>query len=626
MLPVLMRVLVAVLLALAVVAAQFVYGGLMRTVFSIPCYALVALAGVLGISALFWKRAQPPVPTALISTLLAGGYLLWRSFYSPGQDLSLFYVFLVTACVTVYCLFACVLTSPVSRYVFISILLLAAMGQVVVAGIQFSEPGYYWPLPWFSEQVRTWYFKPDAIYLRGHGIFLNANHLAWFLNGLTFLSLGVACLGRIPVWGKVIFTYMAAVCVVGTVLTLSRGGLLGLGVGMVTFLILSLVALGIGARDRRIAILLVILSIIAAVSGGGYYLFSKSMSAQVRMGKIMEDTYRTSLFPVALRQVQLEPLMGTGAGSFTQLSRQLKDLYLDADDTFAHNDWVQITADFGFVGLVLLTGVFLLNMRAGLTGFIDALKQRMSISSRPQSNSAAFEIGALSALMAFAAHSFFDFNMQIPANALFAAACTGMLANSGVSTGNHTGWNRGARWIAGLASVVAGGFLSILIFYSAETEWIAFRAENALIRGDIASSAKLSEQGLKLSPSHSRLRRLYGETLLKGAPSSKNPRENYVLSTYNLRKSTELDPNERWNQLMLAISLSSLRQQKAAESAHIEAIRLDPGNSSVREYYALFLEGEGKKEEAIRAYEASLCVPGTQFAYSRLRALRQLKK
>ena len=617
-----MRVLVAVLLALAIVAAQFIYGGLMRTAFSLPSYALVAVAGILGAAAVFWKRAVPPKPEAVIATLLAGGYLLWRTLNTPGQDLAVFYTFLVTACVAVYCLCACVVTTPASRYVFVSLLLLAALGQVVVAAIQFSEPGYFWPLPWFSEQIRSWYCKPEATYLRGHGIFLNGNHLAWFLNGMAFLALGMACLGRSPIWVKVVLAYVSAVCVAGTVLTLSRGGMVGLGTGLAVFLILSLVALGIGARDRRLVILLVTIGILTVGLGGGYYLFSQSTTAQVRMSKITEDSYRTNLWPAALRQAQLEPLTGTGAGSFTQLSRRLRDYSSDSDDTFAHNDWAQTMADFGFVGLALVASAFFLNWSVGFHGFVDALRQRMSVASRPQSNSAAFGIGALSALAAFAAHSFFDFNMQIPANSLLAAACAGIAANSGVAPWGRTGKRRLARWVAGTASCACGVFLAVLLFRNAEAEWRSLRAENALIKGDFVLAEDQAARGLAVAPQHSRLRRLLGEALIQGAPSSKNPNENFILSSYHLRRSTEFDPDERWNQLMLAISLASLRQMQAAEVAHIEAIRLDPGNPAVHEYYALFLEGAGKTDEAIRAYEVSLAVPGTKFAAQRLQALR----
>ncbi len=617
-----MRILVAVLLAIAIVAAQLVYGGLMRTAFSLPCYALVSAGGILGLIALFWRRAVPPQTWPVIATLCAGGYLLWRSLHSNSQELSLFYTFLVTACIAVFCLFACVLTTPSSRYVFVTLLLAAALGQVIVAAIQFSEPGFFWPLPWFSEQIRAWYCKPGGAYARGHGLFLNGNHLAWFLNGMTFLALGPACLGRSAVWVKVLFAYLAAVCVAGTVMTLSRGGMIGLCGGMVTFLLLSLVALGIGARDRRLVILLVILAVVATGLGGGYYLFSQSLTAQARMSKIMEDTYRTGLWPAALRQAQLEPLTGTGAGSFTQISRRLRDHFMDADDTFAHNDWAQMLADFGYIGLVLVAAAFLLNWRSGFMGYVSALRQRMSVASRPQSNSAAWGIGALSAMVAFACHSFFDFNMQIPANALLAAACAGMLSNSGISSREPGGLKALPRWIAALGSCGAGVFLCLLLFLNAEPEWLSLRAENAHLQGDYPQAAALAQEGLVRYPDHSRLRRILGEALLKDAPSSANPRENFVLSAYQLRRSTEFEPEERWNQFLLAISLSSLRQRKAAEAAHIEAIRLDPGNPSLREYYAFFLEGAGRTDEAIRAYEVSLTVPGTKFASERLKALR----
>ena len=622
-----MRVLVAVLLALAILVAQLVYGGLMRTAFSLPAYALIALAGILGLSAVFWKRSVPPQPGAVCATLVTAGYFLWRALNSPGQDLALFYTFLITACGVVYCLCACVVTSPVSRYVFVALLALAALGQVVVAAIQFSEPGYYWPLPWFSEQMRAWYARTDGTGLnRGHGIFLNGNHLAWFLNGTAFLTLGTACIGRAAVWVKIVLAYVAAVCLAGTLLTLSRGGLVGLGAGMAVFLILSLTALGIGARDRRLAILLVTLAILTAVLGGGYYLFSQSLTVQARASRILEDTYRVSLWPAAVRQAQLEPLLGTGAGSFTQLSRRLRDDSSEGDDTFAHNDWAQTMADFGYLGLVLITATFFLNGKTGFLGYVDALQQRMAVASRPQSNSAAFGIGALSAMTAFAAHSFFDFNMQIPANALLASACAGFLANSGVAPWGASGKRRAVRWLTGVASCTGGIFLLVLLFRHAEVEANSLRAENALIQGDYPLAEKLATDALAAAPRHARLRRILGETLLQDAATSKNPREQFVLSTYHLRRATEFEPEERWNQLMLAISLSSLRKPQAAEIAHIEAIRLDPGNPAVHEYYALFLEGIGKNADAIRTYETSLILPGAKFSGERLKALRQREK
>jgi tetratricopeptide (TPR) repeat protein len=232
----------------------------------------------------------------------------------------------------------------------------------------------------------------------------------------------------------------------------------------------------------------------------------------------------------------------------------------------------------------------------------------------------------MSALASFAAHGFFDFDMQIPPNALLAAACAGILANSGVAPWGQSGKRRMMRWLTGAVSCVGGIFLSVLLFQYAEPEWAALQAENALIRADYPAAIRAAEQGVAVAPQHARLRRLLGEALIRQAPAEKNPRESYVLSTFHLRRATEGDPSERWNQLMLGISLGSLRLMQSAELAHLEAIRLDPGNPSVHEYYGLFLEGAGRRAAAIRAYENALGVPGTQFAAERLRALRASAK
>lgn len=621
-----MRVPVAILLALSIVAAQFVYGGQMRTAFSLPCYALLAVAGILGGCVLFWKRAAAPRLEAVIATLLAGAFLLWRSLHSPGQDLALFYTFLVTACVVVYCLCACVVTSATSRYVLIALLLPVAIWQVLVAGIQFSEAGDFWPLPWFSGQIQAWYSRPEADSGFAHGLFLCGGHLAWFLNAAAFLVLGIASFGRFPLWARLALGYIAAVCATGTILTLSRGGMAGLAVGMVVFLLLSLVVFKIADRDQKLVNLLVILAVFAAALSGGYFFFSRSPSTQASLSKTPEDSHQAILWPAVLRQAQLHPLTGTGAGSFTRISRRLGDAPPPFNDTYAHNDWAQAVADFGLIGLVLIAGAFIANWRAGYRGFVGAIRQRVSVAKQPQSNSAAIGIGALSALAACGVHSLFDFSMQVPANALLAAACAGMLANSGISHRDRGGWKQMPRWLAGTASLAAGFFLAILLFGHAKAEWCALRAENALCQGDFDTAVILANQGLERIPSHALLHRLLGEASVRAAASVKNPQENYELSADQLRMATEIDPDERWNQLMLAISLTNLRQQKAAEEAYIEAIRLDPKNPAAYEYYGFHLESEGKTDEAKRTYEVSLQIPGTKFAAKRLRALCQKEK
>ena len=49
--------------------------------FSLPCYALIAAAGILGAAAVCWNRAVPPQPEAVLATLaIVVWHLYWVLF------------------------------------------------------------------------------------------------------------------------------------------------------------------------------------------------------------------------------------------------------------------------------------------------------------------------------------------------------------------------------------------------------------------------------------------------------------------------------------------------------------------------------------------------------------------
>ena len=101
------------------------------------------------------------------------------------------------------------------------------------------------------------------------------------------------------------------------------------------------------------------------------------------------------------------PVFGTGAGSFynTYLRyRTPRDGYFD----HAHNDYAEIAADNGLVGVAFLGGFVLLTLACGIR---ILLKRRSSL---PRG----IAFGTLMAVVALIIHSTVDFNLQLPANAL----------------------------------------------------------------------------------------------------------------------------------------------------------------------------------------------------------------
>lgn len=622
-----MRIVLTVMLALAILAIQVLYGGMMRTVFCLPGYALLASTGALSVIVVLWRRAVSPNGTAVVSVLVAGGYLLWRALESPGQDLSIFYSLLVLGCMTAYFVGACVITTPVARYVFVSVLLAAVVVQAVIAAMQFTSEQDFFVLPWVSEQFRLWFGgTATGIHHRGHGTFLSGNHLAWFFNVMIFFSLGVAVFGRCRIWVRIVFTYLAGVCAAGVLITLSRGGAVGLGAGLLVFSLLALGTLFLGARDRRLIFLLGTGAILGLTAAGGYLVFRSSDMVKARLDLVTEDSYRLNLWRAAIRQVQIEPLLGTGAGSFTNLSRRLSEYMTGANDMYAHNDWAQTATDFGFVGLVLVSGAFALNLRAGAGGFAKALRDRMAVSSQPQSNSAAFLAGAVCACTASAVHSFFDYNMQIPANAVLVAACLGLMANSGLPSVRRTWGSAPVRILTAISACACGLLLLVLAGRSSAVEVQGLIAENAMLSGRYAEAVSVATQALGISPGHSRISRLRADSRLRSAaPATAEGQWALGSAAEDLRLAIAGDPEERWNYFLLGMTLARLEDINGAEQAHIEAIRLDPGSPLLYEYYAVTLEQYGRLEDAERIYDLSRHIPGNKFSLQRLDVLRRIR-
>lgn len=109
----------------------------------------------------------------------------------------------------------------------------------------------------------------------------------------------------------------------------------------------------------------------------------------------------------ALDLVRDFPAFGTGAGSFYNAYlryRTPRDGYFD----HAHNDYIELAADTGLVGIGLL-GAFVLTTAACALRIL--MRRRSSL---PRG----IAFGTLMAIVALAIHSSVDFNLQLPANVL----------------------------------------------------------------------------------------------------------------------------------------------------------------------------------------------------------------
>lgn len=602
----------AILCALAIIAAQLLYGGFWRPIFAIPALLLIGAVGVVGLGA-FWgvKRSTPSTACLLFATLLFS-WLLYREWQTPDAWTGAASLRLTLACFITYLIFSSISVSSPSRMLFISILFLAALIQSSI-GIYFffhNLPGM--PFDWLSEQLRLWY-EPRSLG-RAHGFYLNANHLAWFLNFATLFALSFACWARWPAWARIIALYVAAISLAGTIFTMSRGGFIGLASGLAVFLFLSTFTLIIGARGKRWIALASLVGGLTLIGGGGYLIFSENSMVQGRFDTLLLDSYRERMWGMVVRQMQVDPLFGTGPSSYETYAKTFRTFVASEQDFFAHNDVAQIAADFGFIALALLVIALLLHFWNGFSGLSRSLRRRMAAHTGASSNSAAVIIGALTVGTAFLAHSFFDFNMQLPANALLAAAVFGILANSGVER-SAEGWrekgNALLRFAATSLVVSAGVVLLLFSLKASKAENDYLLAENAFLLGDIPKALAILNDAAAASPEHNRIYALRARVLLDQRTSER--RQILIdagLALEELEAAESISSLDSTSLLTRATAQGRLGKFSEAEKTSLAAILVDPLSSGGYEIYGMSLEAMGNFPMAIRNFRVAQTLGG----------------
>lgn len=608
-----MQYLIAVICSLAILAGQYFYGGFLHPAFALPAYLLVGVAAVFSFPMVFLRSGGGIRGICLLSFVLFSGWMIWRCLDYRDVSLSGFYLRLVVACAAMYLVMGCAVLNPLPRIVFILILMAGAVIQGVVGA---AQVGGIWPdMPqgWLFEQFRDWYGLniQETKMRRAHGFYLNANHLAWFLNAAGLFGLAVGCLGRLKAWLKILLIYFGIMCLAAQMLCLSRGGWFGLAAGLLTFVVTGAVAVGVGAPSRRIAMAVIVIAGMALSAGVIWIVTDQNVAVQLRLEKIVADDYREDVWRTVCRQFESHPLLGGGPGSFYYYGRAFRDKPTITDDYFAHNDWVQTLGDFGYPGFALLLIFLLLHVTGGWKTFVSALKERMAWHTLPQSNTAAILAGALAISMAFAAHSFFDFNLQIPANALLAAACFGILSSAPPASSRK--WEKesifGSIGIL-LASMLGMGLL--ILVWNARSSIFALQAENFLLKGALADAKASASAGLAQNANDARLNRILAETTLqmgKGEENFTSRMAAYRDAERAIFRAISLCPDDRTNYMILSELAIRQNHVNSAMNASVETIRLDPRKANGYEFYGITQEILKNDTMAFRAYDISVRLP-----------------
>lgn len=576
------------LLFLALAAIQVLIGGT-RMAFSLPAYALV---GVAGLGAVFsWRRSKPaPSQLCLAGTAIFLGYILARALLSPVPYIARSDVYSVLGGLVVYFLVAGVLTSARQRIWLVVLLLALAIGHVLVGALQFRDGTNFMPISWLQ---RYDYER------RASGFYGCPNHLAGLLEVLGIMGLSIVCWSRWPLWGKLLVGYGVGICYVGLILTGSRGGYLSTVTSLFVFSVLSLLILR--RAEGRFFWMVGGLGAVAAVVMGLVVVFYVSKSDFLR--ERAQNTFETSnmrleLWKSALEQWKLQPIVGTGSATYLYYGRFFRSETMQRDPVYVHNDYLQLLAEYGLLGVAGFVIFLALHLRHGLKNFSRLGPKRVAASDRLPSNALALNVGAIAAVASYLVHSIFDFNLHIPANVLLLAFVFAVLANDGVAREREQlVSSRQKLWR--LAPAVLGFVLLVQCVRLLPGEYFSERARLAVREQQAGRGLLYAREGLRYDPANPDLHYHLAAARLQFADAGSDPdaaasfRRAAITA---LERARALAPREQIYGLELATALDSMDRFEEATQVLEDLRRLDPKSDSLRRYYEghLKLQREGR--------------------------------
>ena len=394
--------------------------------FYLPFYGLIAIAAVIAAATL--PLASGSDRLCLGATAVFGGYIVLRALTSPAGYFARADLYSVLAALTIYGLTVTAFSSATRRIALIVALLAFAICHVLVSLVQFGI-GQNFILFSFLQNL--------PVGQRGRGLYENPDHLAGLLEVIGILGLSIACWSRRPSWARVLIGYLALVSYVGLALTASRGGYVSAAASFIIFVALSVTALQAGGASlfRKYGIIGLIVLVSAFVGAG--FLIQQSASLSQRVANIVDpDHTRFDLWRASIDQWKLQPVTGTGSGTYRFYGRKFRAPRMQMDPVVVHNDYLQLLCEYGLIGAVAFLVFFFAHLRQGWRNFARFGPDRLAAGCDPLSDRLALNIGALSAIGAYAVHSIVDFNLHVPANALVVAFLFGILGNAGTTPGS----------------------------------------------------------------------------------------------------------------------------------------------------------------------------------------------
>ena len=554
-------------------------------VFSLPAYGLLAAIGLLSLASL--RRPKPaPDQLCLVSAAVFFGYVLTRALLSPVAYLARSDIYSVLGGLLVYFFAACIFTGSKQRMFFVFFLLSLALVHVVIGVIQFRDGNNFMLIP----HLHRYNYER-----RASGFYVCPNHLAGLLEVLGVFGLSIGCWSRWPSWAKLTVFYIAGVCYFGLAITGSRGGYLSAVASVLVFGAISLITLRqispkvfwrVGGLSAALATLAIV---------GTVFFFQKDDFLRSRAGNTFDtQNMRIDLWKAAIEQWKLQPVIGTGSGTYLYYGRQFRSDRMQLDPVRAHNDYLDLLAEYGLVGAACLLIFLAVHLRNGWKNLKRLGPQRVGISVRLLSNGMALQVAAIAAVSAYIVHSVVDFNLHIPANVLLLAFVFGILANPGNQRQGDVSTTANTRaWLWRLLLPAIGVIAAIQCVCLLPGEYFAEQARTSLRDKHAGTAIRFALRGLETEHNNPNLYDYLGSAQIERGDARSKPEERawyYRRALEPFENARRLAPLDESFALELGYTYDALGRFAEAEWMYNEALRLDPKSISTKGHYEEHLE------------------------------------
>lgn len=598
--------LVTVVLCLG--TATIAFGGVLPE-YALPLVVLVTLLATFWAAKLLLCRRVPVVWSPMhVPVLLFAGYAAYRYAVSPIEYESRFELYQVGMYTFIYFLVASNLHRTRDRLVIVGALLILAIGEAAYALWQFRT----------HADAVLWLDRGTNYHGRGSGTYFCPNHLAGMFEMTLAILIARLLVHRHPLGDLQstllikLYEVAAAVFVaLGLFATLSRGGWIATAVALLALLVWAEKARVLSSR-LVISVFVTILLIGVAAWNIPRVRDRIEQDVRVRLDYVPGDSPiqivaglsgRYPIWHATVRMIRDHVWLGTGPATWEWMHLKYRDPRLQIRPQYAHNDVLQLASDYGLIGAALVVIMLACFYRHAWR----LARQDESVELR------AFALGSSAAVTAILVHSFVDFNLHIPANAMWLVTLMALTVapSSNPTESRHREFHTPNRFALafGVIVVAAGlGWFGARFSLSARDTAVGYNSSQEF---EWARAQTFYERARRHDPGNPEPLAEIGDSYrmqssLADAPEDSREQRRFAdLAVNSYRESLRLNPYQSEVMLRLAAAYELAGDIASAARTYGHALAVDPNNAFSWLRLGMFGHRQGDIAGAIEALRRS---------------------